>query len=149
MEDQLAGQAVKKIAHMPTLPRDVVFNVLYGADHKLMLRLISASVQRVAEYTQTCTVFRLAEVARHNVQHARCVFSVLMCIDEILREEICTGRFHVQQKHDEVQFEAMCPHKALSFFKTLRAHVLDPWIRNEVNTVEEFILAMRAEYLAA
>lgn len=130
------------------LPRDMLFNVLYGSDHALLRRIIAVSAQRVEEYTGTNTVYRLAASADASLQNAQVVIIVLLHIDERLRSEFSEGRF-AERELRHVCFEPMCAHKTASLYSTMRMHVLNPWVKHEANTPYSLIQAMRSEYLAS
>eukprot|EP00961_Rhodomonas_salina_P299029 3938594-Rhodomonas_salina.2 len=103
---------------------DYIGSVLYSAHDEQLDRLIASSGKRMAQYCNTEFPWRLAELrlaadAPRNTKIA--VFFLLLNMDMPLKESI----------------RELCPHKAGSFYETLRMDTVPNWINDERHSLQD------------
>jgi hypothetical protein len=144
----------EKVAASPylfTMPRDVIFHVLYGVDMYMILGILSDSAVRICAYTGTYTAMRVFECAKKSLLYARAVFVLFLSIDSRLRECVAKGNLGDSEnapKHSAV-FQVLSPFKTERLFLGLQRAVVAPWIRHSCNTPSDLVTSFESEYLCS
>jgi hypothetical protein len=124
------------LSTMASTKRDMVFSVLFVGDERLILHLVMDSARRLgandwAEGIKEASLVRL-----------RVMFFLLVDRDMALKAKIVDG-------WSDLCVAAMDASKAASFFRSLRAEVIDPWLVDERKCEDDFVSHVIDLYLVS
>lgn len=156
---------------------DVLFHLLYGGDHILLMEVLGACVKRMYHVSDSDLLHSswLDLVARekYDTEKTRALLCLLLNIDMPLKVYVCDPKrpelwraiFNIPEPKTEADRVAVrkltngmhsvslmgCnpvfPRKAELFFKNLSRTVVPQWMQDECKGVSDLIHAVRMEYI--
>lgn len=109
----------------------------------MIIRLCSLSVNNLQQTGASAELLnRLLQRAKEGLDYARVVFFLLLNVDPAMKQTTVQGipTLHVNALHEA---------KAPGFFVSLHEDVIPTWQRNEFETVETFLRAVKRAYLVS
>jgi hypothetical protein len=122
---------------------DLIHLVLWGGHHNLIIRLCSLSVNNLQQTGASAELLnRLLQRAKEGLDYARVVFFLLLNVDPAMKQTTVQG---IPALHVNAFNEAKAP----GFFVSLHEDVIPTWQRNEFETVETLLRAVKRAYLVS
>ena len=121
---------------MACAKRDMVFSVLFVGDERLIRHFVTDSSKRLGADDW------MAGIQAASLVRLRVMFFLLLDRDSALKSKIVEG-------WPDLCVAAMDPAKSASFFQSLRAEVIDPWLVDERKDEDEFVSRVVDLYLVS
>ena len=122
---------------------DLVHFALWGGQGDLLLRLCRLSVHNLQQSGKSAEVLeRMLRRAAMGLQYARAVFFLLLNIDIVMKQDVVKGV-------PSLNMSGLHGARAPGFFQTLQDDVVPAWQRNEFETTETLLCAVKRAYLAS
>lgn len=120
---------------MSSTKRDMVFSVLFIGDERLIRHFVLDSSRRLGASWEI-------GVREASLIRLRVMFFLLMDRDAALKAKIVEG-------WPDLCVAGMDPPKAMSFFRSLRTEVIDPWLVDERKCEDDFVSHVIDLYLVS
>ena len=121
---------------MACAKRDMVFSVLFVGDERLIRHFVTDSSKRLGAGDW------VAGIQAASLVRLRVMFFLLLDRDSALKSKIVEG-------WSDLCVAAMDPSKSATFFQSLRAEVIDPWLVDERKDEDEFVSRVVDLYLVS